>query len=450
MIRCRKCGITYHDNATLCLRCMNPLPKPTGKNVVRKPVRQEVLDKLIAERNPKNILIATATPRPRKLSIGSLGDSTVTKETSNVSAMNTTVSQKPDVHIVSKLSTPSPVTVEQKTPDELSSKLVIQEAIPTPEPVLETSTPKEELSTSAKATVIPAPEKIPYKQELSKLMDAIKELDPDKTVEGIDPRLGDIRVDEIERLSSIVTNLENAEEIYARSKDRILFDRGYVLQSGYITHLNIFNLELTTLPDNLVSLQKLTSLDLERNNFDAIPDGLDKLPSLVSLNVSENKLTELSSAVRKLTQLKSIWLYDNSIAKIPSELSLLTNLELLDLRGNKLTSKDLDPIWQLTKLKYLSLESNNLNSLPENLDTLTDLEVLLVGHNPLEVFPDISNLRKLKELSLYGTKLKYAPESMLFLPNLQTLDLWNTAINPDDWILMELRDAGVIIKMDNI
>ena len=442
MIRCRRCGITYKDDATLCLRCMNPLPKTAKKQTDRKPVRKEVLDRLIAEKSTKNVLIATATPRPRKFGPKSQietssSESVVFRESSGISVTNNTVLRRV-------------VTKEEvsKTSETVAIEHPIQNILPAKEIVPDTNTSKNEISL-AKEPSVSVTEKETFKQDVSKLAEAIKGLEPDKTIEGIDPRLGDIRVDEVEKLVSIINNLENANEIYARSQERILFDRGYVLQSGFITHLNIFDLGITILPNNLASLQKLSSLDLERNNFENFPDGLDKLTSLKNLNVSENKLKEQSSSVGRLTNLTSLWLYDNEITKIPQSLGTLTNLELLDLRGNKLTTDDLDPIWQLRNLKYLSLESNNLKSLPEYLDTLTDLEVLLVGHNPLESFPDISNLRKLKELSLYGTKLKYAPESILFLPNLHTLDLWNTGINPDDWVLMELKEAGVIIKIDS-
>ena len=60
--------------------------------------------------------------------------------------------------------------------------------------------------------------------------------------------------------------------------------------------------------------------------------------------------------------------------------------------------------------------------------------------------PDLVQLKNLKELSLYNTKLAVVPDSLMALSNLKTLDIWNTKIKPDDWILKQLKEAGVNIN----
>lgn len=185
-------------------------------------------------------------------------------------------------------------------------------------------------------------------------------------------------------------------------------------------------------------------LNLSNQALTSLPDNLDT--NLIGLNVSENNLKEIPGKIEKLNRLKFLWLYENEIAEIPSIISSLTNLETLDLRGNKLTEKNIDSIFELKNLQFLSLESNNIQVLSEKISNLTNLEILHLGENPIEVLPDIINLKNLKELSIHSTNLSILPDSILTLPNLKTLDIWKTKIRSDDWILLELKEAGVTIN----
>lgn len=485
MIRCRKCGITYKDDATLCLRCMNPLPRPTGKESERKPVRKEALERVYAERKRSSVLIATATPPPhhqkivatatspppRKSQSESHNDgpspiSAPLEENSNTSITETPVPQEPvkneetlnistttmglleQLKKLNESSEPS-AEVDKVSEEEMTSDPSVTQSITPTGSNSETSTSSQVKPSLEEPTKVPTEDE-KFKKELNQLKDEIAKLEPNTTIEKINPQFGEIRVDELQKYFTIIDSLENAEALYAQSKEKLSFNRGYMLESGYITQLNISDFGLSAvLPDKLSSLQRLSALDLERNNFETFPDGLERISKLENLNISECGMKDLSGSVGKLTNLTSLWLYENEITKIPTNLGSLENLELLDLRGNKLGENNLAPIFELKKLKFLSLASNNLRLISNKLDELTELETLLIGDNPLEDFPDISNLKNLKQLSLYDTKLKYVPESLLFLPNLRTLDIWNTPIKSNDWIIMELKEAGVVIKMDS-
>ena len=452
----------------MCLRCFNPLPQSTGFETVRKPVRREALDRVIAERKPKNILIATATPRPHHQKIiatatppprhknvaeyhddTSLTSTTPMQENSNVSTTETSVtddSVKSEETL--KISPGTMGLLQQLKELNEISEIPDSKLTPSKNSFSETSTSSKLQPSAVESTeVLSEDEK--FKRELNKLKDDITKLEPDQTIEKINPHFGAIRVDELQKYFAIIDSLENAEVLYAQTKEKLSFNRGYVLESGYITQLSFSEIGLSVIPGYLSSLQKLSALDLERNMFEDFPDGLDRLPNLESLNVSECGMKIIPSSVSKLVSLKSLWLYDNELTELPAKLNSLENLELLDLRGNKLGTSEINQIYDLKKLKFLSLESNDLKSISERIDELTELETLLIGDNPIEDFPDISNLKNLKELSLYDTKLKYVPESILFLPNLQKLDLWNTGIKPHDWILQELKEAGVDIKISN-
>lgn len=66
MIHCKYCGITYRDSATICLRCRNPLPRPT---YIRTPEQKQKPIETVLTSNVGNkpIKIATATPPPSRL-----------------------------------------------------------------------------------------------------------------------------------------------------------------------------------------------------------------------------------------------------------------------------------------------------------------------------------------------------------------------------------------------
>ena len=473
MIRCRTCGITYKDHATICLRCLTPLKE------TKKAINDTEKKSVNVETNPivhkdKMVLIATATPRPshRSSTIHSLPNKN-TPQTNLFEELEAISHQKVESDISSTIGSSFEATLSaeleaishQKTEPDIPPTNIIssQSNLSTElESALSQQTFKPELTPSKDSSSQSdiTPENPPnvsqqldseislakYKLELTQLKESIKGFDPETSIGQINPLFGDIKASEVEKLYSILIDLPKVEEIYLRSQDRVSFDRGYTLENGYITHLNISNLDITHLPAHLESLEHLTVLDLEHNKLETFPDELVNLPKLEGLNLSENKLKILPRSIGKLTHLKYLWLYDNELEELPSELNQLTYLELLDLRGNKFVNRNIDPIYELKKLKFLSLESNNIKSLSDNLDYLTELETLFLGDNPIETFPDISNLKNLKELSLYGTKLNFVPESILFLPLLKSLDIWNSQIKLEDWILKELKEAGVYIN----
>ena len=473
MIRCRTCGITYKDHATICLRCLTPLKET--KDIIQETEKKSVH----IEMNPiiqkeKMVLIATATPPPphksstvprlqnknspqtnlsaeleaisHEKAVSNISTSTKNSFEATLSAELDAISHEKvesDPTPSNKIFTRSNLSTELETalsqqplnPDLISSKDSSSQGNHSPG---NSSDVSQKLDSEISLTK--------YKLELAQLKESVKGFDPDKSIGQINPLFGDIKASEVENLYSILIDLQKVDEIYVRSPDRVSFDRGYTLENGYITHLNISNLEITHLPSHLESLEHLTVLDLEQNKLDTFPEELVNLHKLEGLNLSENKLKVLPNSIGKLNNLKYLWLYDNELEELPTELNQLPYLELIDLRGNKFANKNIDPIYKLKKLKFLSLESNNIKSLSENLDNLTELETLFLGDNPIETFPDISNLRNLKEISLYGTKLKFVPESILFLPLLRSLDIWNSQIKLEDWILKELKDAGVYIN----
>ena len=191
MIRCRKCGITYKDTATMCLRCFNPLPKPSGKVPVRKPVRKEVLDRIKVGKRSSNIPIATATPLPRKIANRLKGDnaSPSSEDTGEVSTV-LTVNKKETLASLPAKEVSNVSAIENTlSHHEVTAETTIPEISTTKESLPNHYFSKEELL-SEKDTVVVVSYKDTFKQELSDLMDAIKEFEPDKIIGDIYSQFG--------------------------------------------------------------------------------------------------------------------------------------------------------------------------------------------------------------------------------------------------------------------
>jgi len=80
------------------------------------------------------------------------------------------------------------------------------------------------------------------------------------------------------------------------------------------------------------------------------------LEHVVKLNLWNKQLTELPEGLMKLTQLKELYLERNKLTEVPKVLENLTQLEFLSLHENKLT--DVKELEKFTELTLLSLQDN--------------------------------------------------------------------------------------------
>jgi Leucine-rich repeat (LRR) protein len=73
----------------------------------------------------------------------------------------------------------------------------------------------------------------------------------------------------------------------------------------------------------------------------SVPCGIGQWRNLTHLDVSNGGLTSLPDCFANLTGLKRVWVVDNEISSLPVSLLALTTLESLDVAGNSI-SQDLD------------------------------------------------------------------------------------------------------------
>lgn len=144
---------------------------------------------------------------------------------------------------------------------------------------------------------------------------------------------------------------------------------------------------LTGLPDLLLKITNLESLNVSDNRLTVLPEWIGKFKKLRWLNLSDNQLTSLPESLGQLTQLQSLILSSNQLLSLPDSLGRLPHLQSLNLADNQLISLP-NSLGRLTQLQFLNLSNNQLSSLPNSLGRLIQLQTLNLDANPLR--PELS------------------------------------------------------------
>ena len=136
---------------------------------------------------------------------------------------------------------------------------------------------------------------------------------------------------------------------------------------------------LQRVPDNIYILDKLSCLDLSKNQLKTIPVCLLEMPSLCNLWLSENKIAELPKQCNWSSSLKTLDLNDNLLQTLPKSMAK-------------------------AKLTSLHVARNNLYYLPSWIEQMASLQLLDVSGNPrLKNVPQkLEKLNQTKSDSLIG------------------------------------------------
>ncbi|EAL61591.1 Kelch repeat-containing protein [Dictyostelium discoideum AX4] len=220
--------------------------------------------------------------------------------------------------------------------------------------------------------------------------------------------------------------------------------------------LDMFSLELESLPNEIKQLKDLQELNLNRNKFKLLPGDLARLTSLRTICIEENNLTEISSEMAdflgtRLSNLENVtlssnrlvvlpplytWLKlktlnisNNYLTKLPIDIFQIPTLEVLRVSNNDLDDNGIPKICTSTKLRSLDLRKNHLTSIPEGIINLVELQVLTLADNQIShLTSDIQKLTSLTELNLNGNQIQSLPPQLLLLTNLKKLYLDNNQL----------------------
>eukprot|EP01125_Pyxidicula_operculata_P006166 TRINITY_DN214_c0_g1_i1.p1 TRINITY_DN214_c0_g1~~TRINITY_DN214_c0_g1_i1.p1 ORF type:complete len:1338 (-),score=304.60 TRINITY_DN214_c0_g1_i1:220-4233(-) len=194
------------------------------------------------------------------------------------------------------------------------------------------------------------------------------------------------------------------------------------------TRLDLKNKGLELIPEQITTLQKLTSCNLPSNKIRQLPDYLFDLPKLSSLRLTSNKISDIPTTINKLSNsLTSLDISKNALVNIGDQFGDLVNLTELNINNNKI-SKITPRLDELTSLKSLNLSINKLTTVPD-ITSLVNLENLEISHNLITSYPSCKYLTKLETLNIAGNKLSiFDEDSFDGLKSLQTLDLQGNQI----------------------
>ncbi|XP_048410179.1 leucine-rich repeat serine/threonine-protein kinase 2 isoform X2 [Stegostoma tigrinum] len=195
---------------------------------------------------------------------------------------------------------------------------------------------------------------------------------------------------------------ENLQELLIKgNKIRTL------VSSLCLAELNLLDLSqncISNIPDMfLTQCSKLDTFRVSENHLST----LSGLPSkITTIDLASNKFDRVPEAVLKLQHLRSVNLSHNNLSKLPGPLLWeSSSLRELIFSHNQISVLDLsEGVSKWSRLEKLNLNNNMLKELPPQIGLLENMTSLLLSNNPdLRSLPnEMGKLHKLWELELQG------------------------------------------------
>ncbi|XP_043569546.1 leucine-rich repeat serine/threonine-protein kinase 2 [Chiloscyllium plagiosum] len=180
-----------------------------------------------------------------------------------------------------------------------------------------------------------------------------------------------------------------------------------IVSSLCLTELNLLDLSQNCIPNILdtflMQCSKLDTFRISENHLSTLPG----LPSkITTIDLASNKFGSVPEAVLKLQHLRSVNLSHNNISELPGPLHWeSSSLRELIFSHNQISVLDLsEGVNKWSRLEKLNLTNNKLKELPPQIGLLENMTSLLLSNNSdLKSLPnEMGKLHKLWELELQG------------------------------------------------
>ncbi|XP_064373242.1 leucine-rich repeat and IQ domain-containing protein 4 [Dromaius novaehollandiae] len=215
-----------------------------------------------------------------------------------------------------------------------------------------------------------------------------------------------------------------------------------------IFFIDLANKQQTTIPPEVLRLEDLEELHMEKNLIESIPrdinhlrnmrvlyldqnhiqdicEELGELKCLRSLDLSNNPLSYSSlPVISKLQALRQLRLYKVNLHEIPVQIcKYLHHVELLGLSDNNLKCLPKELV-NLTQLREIYLQKNRFESFPMELCHMVNLEIIDLEQNLVSLIPEeVGSLTNLVKLFLAFNNLFSIPDTLQHCQKLAVLDL---------------------------
>lgn len=128
--------------------------------------------------------------------------------------------------------------------------------------------------------------------------------------------------------------------------------------TSYLKELHLTGLGIPTIPENIIILENLEVINLNKNYISWFPSTFTRLINLRVLIVSENDLLSLPSDINKLKNLEKLFISDNSVGSIPESIIQLEHLQTLDCYKNDFTTHLIETIKNIPSLSEFDCDQN--------------------------------------------------------------------------------------------
>ncbi|NXJ07768.1 LRC40 protein, partial [Odontophorus gujanensis] len=155
------------------------------------------------------------------------------------------------------------------------------------------------------------------------------------------------------------------------------------IRSTPVTSVNFSKNQLTAIPPRIMELKdSVCDVSFGFNKISSVSLELCTLHKLTHLDIRNNVLTSLPEEMEALTKLQVINLSFNRFKVFPSVLYRILALETILLSNNQVGSIDPLQLKKMEKLGTLDLQNNDLLQVPPELGNCETLRTLLLEGNP--------------------------------------------------------------------
>ncbi|KAK4819744.1 hypothetical protein QYF61_010879 [Mycteria americana] len=179
-----------------------------------------------------------------------------------------------------------------------------------------------------------------------------------------------------------ITSLKLLE--YSEKQAAVIPDEMFnAVRSNPVATVNFSKNQLNEVPPRIVELKdSVCDVNLGFNKISSISLELCMLHKLTHLDIRNNFLTSLPEEMEALTRLQIINLAFNRFKEFPSVLYRIVALETILLSNNQVGSIDPLQLKKMDKLGTLDLQNNDLLQVPPELGNCETLRTLLLEGNP--------------------------------------------------------------------